>query len=358
MKPGLILSVAALIAGLYAVDRVLASLERSELAGEARRHYTRGRQLLSSGQAAEAVDELTRAHALVRGSRAYQLALADSLSAAGRMAEAESNLDELLDRDSNEGSVNLAMARLEVRKGNTREADAYYHRALYGTWPPGTRTDSVRMELAGYLASKGLQKELLSELLLLQDDQSGPAQRASVARLFLAAGAPARAASVYRALLRDDPANADAYAGLGQAALAEGDFLAAEIAFLQGLKHRPGDQNLTQRLQLATALNSLDPTPRRLPSREKFERSVRILGLARADLAHCIENRPSTPDAPRLLDAADRLLTQAVKGPVTNELSESRLSAAEELWRERIGICGPNSTDNDPLPHLLHKLNQ
>ncbi len=358
MKPGLILSVAAIIAGLYAVDRFLASLESAELAGEARAHYTRGRQLLSSGRAAGAVDELSRAHALVRGSRTYQLALADALSAAGRLPEAEANLDELLDHDSNDGSVNLAMARLKVRKGNTREADAYYHRALYGTWPRGTGTESVRMELAEFLASKGLQKELLSELLLLQDNASGPVQRATVAKLFIAAGSPARAASVYRALLREDSGNVEAYTGLGQAALAEGDFHAATTSFLQALKRRPGDQTLIQRLQLASMLNSLDPTPRRLPSREKFERSVRILDLARADLAHCMENGPATPEAQGLLDAADRLRAQTVKGPVTNELSESRLSAAEELWRERISTCGPSSRGNDPLPLLLHKLNQ
>ena len=53
---------------------------------------------------------------------------------------------------------------------------------------------------------------------------------------------------------------------------------------------------------------------------------------------------------------ADQLRAEPVKGPFTNELSESRLSLAEQLWRERIATCGQSVADTDPLPPLMHEL--
>src|SRR5205085_550993 len=148
----------------------------------------------------------------------------------------------------------------------------------------------VRMELIDFLAESGERKQLLSELLLLQDAPSqDTATQKKVGRLFLLAGSPARAADTYRSLLRLDPDDAEAYFGLAEAELEEGDFQAAHASLRNALRRKPGDAEIQQRLQLASALSELDPTPRRLTSEDKYSRSTRILDLAKANLAECAQ---------------------------------------------------------------------
>jgi tetratricopeptide (TPR) repeat protein len=358
VKQAVILAVAAIMIGLFALDRFLATMEQNELASEARSHYEAGKQLLAAGRSAEAVDQLQRARALVRNNRDYQLTLAQAQIAAGRLSEAEANLRSLLDHDSNNGPTNLTMARLMVRSGDAPEAEAYYHRALYGTWPPGTSNKGVRMELVDFLATEGAHKELLPELLLLQDESGGqPSVDEKLARLFLKAGSPARAANIYRALIRQNHNDLEAYKGLAQTELAQGDFRTAQTSFLEALRRAPGDQTLIKLLHFTSILSNLDPTPRRLPSREKFDRSNRILEMAEAELADC--GQPGLhSDVAALIAQSSKLRAEKVKGGVTNEMSEARLGFAERLWQERISMCGQPPDPDDPLPLLMHKLTQ
>ena len=358
MRLGLILTVAGIMLALFALDRFLAAVEQNELAAEAQSRYASGQQLLAAGRAAEAVGQFTRAHVLARENRTYQLSLAQALLAAGRPNEAEPNLRYLLDRDSNDGPTNLTMARLRARSGDAVEAEAYYHRALYGTWPPGTSSKGVRMELIDFLAKRGAHKELLPELLLAQDESGGqPSVDQKLAVLFLAAGSPGRAVDLYRALIRQDPNDIESYKGLGRTELAQGDFHAAQTSFLQALRLAPGDEELIKLLHFTSVLSGLDPTPRRLPSHDKFDRGNRILEMAQTELAACGQARLH-PDVAELLAQADLLRAQKIRGPVTNEMSESRLSLAERLWQARDSVCTQPPAADDPLPLLIHKLTQ
>jgi tetratricopeptide (TPR) repeat protein len=353
MKPGLMLSVAAIMAGLFAFDRFLAAVEARELASQAAGLAAEGDRLIAAGRPAEAIAPLRRAHALARTNMDYQLSLARALLRSGDTSEAETNLRDLLNRHSNDGATNLAMARLQAHEGNAAEAAAFYHRATYGAWPKGVDLRSVRLELAEYLAAHGSSKELLSELLLLQEEED-TALIVRIAQLFLVAKSPARAAEEWRKLIRLDPGNIAAYEGLGNAELAEGHFHAAQSSFLEALRRRPGDEGAIRRLRFTSLLTSLDPTPRRLSSRQKFERSTRILELARTGIAACV----GKAGAGTLIAEAGAMLSEKVKGPVTNELSESRLALAESLWKQRVERCGSAASEDDPLPILMHTLNQ
>lgn len=362
MRLGLILTVAGIMLALFALDRFLAAVEQNELASEAQSHYASGQQLLAAGRAADAVDQLRRAHALARDHRTYQLALAQALLGAGRLTEAESNLRYLLDRDSNDGPTNLTMARLMARlmarAGEAVEAEAYYHRALYGTWPPGTSSKGVRMELIDFLVKEGAHKELLPELLLLQDESGGQQWvDEKLARLFMAAGSPGRAIDVYRTLIHQHPDDSDAYRGLGETELAQGEFQAAQASFVRALRVAPGNEQLIKLFHFSSVLSGLDPTPRRLSSREKFDRSNRILEMTEAELAAC--GQPQLhPEVAALISQSGLLRTQKIKGPVTNEMSESRLGLAERLWETRNAACTHRPAADDPVPLLMHKLNQ
>jgi tetratricopeptide (TPR) repeat protein len=353
-----ILQLAAMMLALFLADGFLASLERRELRGEARSFYLRGERLLAQGKAREAVEPLQHSHALVRDNGTYQLALARAMLAAGRLNEAESNLRLLLESDSNDGEANLHMARLQVRFGKNREAEAYYHRAIYGTWPDGDHRSGVRLELARFLSRLGEQKRLLSELLLLQDESAADsAMRKKIASLFIVAGSPLRAADTYRSLLRENPDDPDVYLGLAEAELASGDYDSAQMSRHRALRRRPGEESIQKRLQLVSTLTGLDPTVRRLTSKEKFARSTRLLGLVKADLVQCAQAKHAGQTLQPLISEVER--QQRSTRSVTNESAESLLDLTERLWQARLQACGtPASAAMDPLPLLMSKVRQ
>ena len=342
-KFGLIFAIAVTVAGLSAVDLFLAQTEKRELRAAARRDFNQGVALVGEGRASDAVGVLRKAHAMDRDDPSFALELAAALMQAGKRDDAQSLLTSELEQAPNEGQANLLEARLMVREGRYAEALPYYHRAIYGTWPDqaGRRRVEARLELAELLASHGSSEELLAELLPLDSEpRTDLTARKEVARLYLAARSPERAAAAYRGLIREDPGDSGNYGGLGQAELASGDYRAAQAAFQKaGAKDGAA---------LATALMELDPTPRYLGAAGKFSRSVRILQLARDSVARC---------SPELAKQADELLAKKIRGDATDELADERVSMAEQLWRTDQGKCGARpSAENEELRLLMTKL--
>lgn len=191
---------AVLVVALTALDRFLAATESAEVQSSARNAYLAGFRLLQAGKANDAVETLRTAHALERENIEYELALVTALTEAGRTAEADPLMDDALQREPNDGQTNLIAARLAARKGNAVQAESWYHRAIYGEWPDraASRRLAARMELVDLLASQEQRQELLGELISLQAEApEDVAMQRRLAQLFLAAGAPGRAAGVY-----------------------------------------------------------------------------------------------------------------------------------------------------------------
>jgi hypothetical protein len=112
-------------------------------------------------------------------------------------------------------------------------------------------------------------------------------------------------------------------------------------------------------LQLLSTLTSLDPTPRRLPSLEKYRRSLHILQLAYADLKECTAKRPASNEATQLVAADERALGIQTPTPIANELSEQLLGLAEKTWQARLEACGAGtSSPEEPLRLIMEKLAQ
>jgi tetratricopeptide (TPR) repeat protein len=363
MRPkwGLMIAIAASMGALWGIDVFLARTERLEVNGEARSEYEFGSALLAEGRAADATDPLRKAHALDRSNRPYALRLAAALMATGKLDDAGRLLADLLERNPNDGETNLAEARLLVRGGEWENAFAYYHRAIYGSWGSQGRSNALspqntaRLELADLLAQRGLQKDLLAELLPLETEAGNdPETLRRIARLYLIAGSPGRAEAVYRALLRDHAYDPDLYSGLGDAELALGNYRVAEVAFQNAIGSGADRGRLEQRIELAGDVAGLDPTLRRLTSMEKFDRAVRILQLAIEALKRCGAN-----DAGKEIGDAQKLLAAGVHGNPSNELAEERLSRAEQIWQMRLSACGPStSMDEEPLRLVMAKIAQ
>jgi tetratricopeptide (TPR) repeat protein len=355
------LILAGVTIALAVIDVFLEKTEQGEVAAQALGAYRAGTALLQEGKANDAVDAFRRAHALERERPLYEIGLIEALMAAGKLAEAQPLMSDILDQESNNGEANLIAARLAAKQGHINLANAYYHRAIYGEWRDGAaeHQSQVRLELIHFLEAHGKQDEMLAELLPLQEEASkNPTLQPTVASLFLAAGAPAHAQEIYRRLIKANPKNGSNYASLGEAELALGDYRAARNAFSTAIE-RDDNGAVEARLQLAITLSNLDPTPRRLSTPDKYARSMRILGLASGDLQQCVTNHPerATDKASQFVTAAQTELAQRAPKTPTNEMAEDVLSLAENIWRTRTSVCGTGTApDEDALKLIMEKL--
>ena len=357
------LAIVLVVIGLGAVDQFLARVESAEIRNSAQRSYLTGTRLLADSKAAEAVDALRDAHALERSNADYELQLITALMADGKSAEAEPLLTEILQRQPNDGRANLIAARLTVQKGNTAEAEAYYHRAIYGEWSGDAAAHcvSARMDLIDLLARKSQKQELLAELISLEAQSTVSVDiRRRLAELFLFAGSPSRAANVYEALIKTDPKDITAYEGLGDADLEQGQYAAAHEAYLRAFYRDPNNASVRAHLQTLNTVTGLDPTIRRLTSAEKYRRSIRILDMTRAALDPCPAPAPDE-SRQQLLKTAETTIAAKAPAHVTNEAAEGVLSLAEQVWHAGAQACEDKSPrskprDQDALDLIMDKL--
>jgi tetratricopeptide (TPR) repeat protein len=335
-------------------------MERAESLIEAARLFDQGRALMQHGGNTDAIERIKDAISISRGNRDYLRTLAEAQFAAGKTAEAESTLLELLQNDSADGLANLILGRVLVKEGHITEAVSHYHRAIYGRWngdEAGNRL-RVRFELIDLLAQRNSKEELLAELLPVQDQAAGDLKtRMRIGRLFLLAGSPARAADVFRGILRDSPASADASAGLGEAEFERGNYRAAQRVFQAALRLAPDDQASRQRLALCNELLRLDPSMRSLGPAEHFRRSLKLLELTRDETSRCVGQNPSA-ELRGLLDQAAKALKAHVSAAHQSEFSESNLDLAEQLWQARKRECKSPPASDGPLALVLARLAQ
>lgn len=363
-KLALVGIIVLVIAGLSTLDRFLANAQNVEVQHLAQRSYQDGIRFRDAGDTDKSVEAFRKAHALERRNTEYELELVAALIAADKPDEGERLIRDVLEREPNDGRANLLGAHLMLKKGNSIEAKSYYHRAIYGEWPNNAAAHrvAVRMELVDYLAKRPEHEELLAELLPLQE-QAGddPATKLHLAKLFLVAGSVSRAIDEYRAVIKQNPKNAEAHLGLGEAELRQGQYARAHDAFLVASADKPGDPEIQRQLDLSSTLASLDPTFRKLTSMEKYRRSLRILDLARSSLERCLANTqaPDSGDAHQVLASAKTTLASKPRTGITNEMSENVLGLAEKVWQARLKACGAKvAPDEEPLRLLTERLAQ
>ncbi len=339
------------IAALSAADTFLARTERSENRAEAERLAAAGR----AANPVEAVADFKSAIAIERENPDYRLALGEAQLAAGELADAEGTLNELLSRDSTSGRANLALARVLAKEGRIPEAVSAYHRAIYGHWDrdPQANRVKVRLELVKLLAQQSSKEELLAELLPLLDVAPDDLDlRKELGNLFLAAGSAPRAAEIFREILRTHPQDPDAYAGLGEAEFASGNYQTARGDFQIASDLRPMDLAIQRRLELCKAVLALDPMRRGLGPEEQYRRSLKMLDLATAAIERCSLTSDAVEDARKAMDNHP--------GPARlSEALESNLNLAEQLWKIREQECKQGPTpEEEPLRLVLAKIAQ
>jgi tetratricopeptide (TPR) repeat protein len=342
-----------------AFDVWLARVDDRESRQHAAHLFADGRAQLAAGRPRVASDLFASALASERTNVRYGTALGEALLAAGEYADAEAVLRSQLARAESDGEANLVMARVLEREGRADDAASYYHRAIYGQWDedaPARRLEA-RMALVDLLARSGAKQDLLAELLPLADSAIGtPALLRRVAHLFIVAGAPDRAVGPFREMLRADPKDGDAYAGLGEAALALGNFATARADLLEAARLLGDSARTAGTLAVADSALALDPTPRRMDVQARYARATRVLALVLDVAERCAPPAPAAltdsarsvlePTAP---DSSGIGQTRGTLGAAANlsatrELTESMLDLASALWNSRGARCGTSSS--------------
>ena len=345
---------------LFAVDLFLAGLERRELRSEARHLYEEGLSLSRRGRQLQAVDRFQSAVAAERSNPVYQRALAEAMLTAGKPAEARAIAAAQLQRQPTDAAASLLVARSLVREGKPKEAIPYYHRAIYGVWDQDTVANRVRsrFELVDVLADMGARRELLAELLPLQDQAPTDRDtRRRIAHLFIDAGAPTRAIEILRALLREHGRDAATYAGLGEAELARGNYRSARANLARAVQLAPDDSTIARRLALAQEVIGLDPTQRGIGAEEEYRRSVELLRLTLQAADSCLTAAGASNRD--IVDSARAALVARRRRGGGHAAVESNIDLAERVWELRRTECPTAPSDaKKPVALVLERLAQ
>ena len=384
--------------------------------GEA--HYEKGRQLAAYGDTNTAAEEYRNALLFAPDNTDYQLSLATTLIDAGRLNEAQSHIEELLEEDPTNPGVNLLRARLALKRNRLNIATEYYQRAVYEYWPANKMTEQrqARWELADLLAKTEQRNALIAELIQLYSDAPhNPQERAKIGSMLLANGASSEALQVFRNLTKQEPNDAAAHFGLAQVYSSLGDFVSARHEYQRAAHLDPHDPKITESLGVTNEVIDMDPDLPSISSQERFRRSQNLLGRVLKDLRECpatptpVATTPATPppvpatkkllqqlkdrlaaplgskatkstsngtsapgkqalmpttgkssgtaaqsDMEKRLAAAQNLLATAAR---RNEDSSAGLqSTAQGLWRDRAQICGATPVDDQALEAVMARM--
>jgi tetratricopeptide (TPR) repeat protein len=329
---------------------------RSQRGERAEQYFKTGSGLLLQGRNQEAVEEFRNALSISPNSQQYRLSLGLTLAKSGQPGEGAVYLNEILKRDPNNGAANLGLARIAASRVKTSDAITYYHRAIYGTWPTGEENNRLeaRFELADYLKKSGLQKEAIAELLAaLEQARNNYAAKKRIGRLLLEYGSPRQAADVFEDILRANNRDAQAWASLGTADLAQEDYHAARNALRNAVRFDPSDAQAQRQQDLAERILALDPNKNGLRASDRYTRSVEIVTRALQVEQACaaIKNDP-------VADAARKQLAHRARRGEIDDAIDLNLNLAVRLWQSAKNLCPSQPQKDEALDRVLARVSR
>lgn len=346
-------SVSLLLVLALAVTGFTSSVYRREKQALGEQHYHFGQQLQKKGDLPEAVEEYRKALLFSPDKSEYRISFAAALLQSGRLDEAESHLDQLLQEDPTNGALNLMRARLAVRRNRVPQAIDYYQRAVYEYWPPSRAYErrEARWELINLLERASRREEAVGELMAMYANAPQDADlKAQIGFALLDNNAASEAAGVFRDLTRASNRDAQAHRGLAESYFASGEFVSARHEYERALRYNPKDRQSSDALSFTNAVIDLDPELSGLLSAERFRRSQNLLRRVLADLGKC-----SIPeDSKAKLDAATQLLQSPPKD--NPDLALEMQATAKQLWAARGQMCGTTPTDDNVLATVFERI--
>ena len=325
---------------------------RREALGE--RWFSRGVADLSAKRYDGAVTEFRSALLYSRDNYDYQLNLAEALIGLQRTGEANSYLVNLWEEEPENGVVNLELARIAAQRGQTEQAQRYYHNAIYAVWPSDqeSKRRETRLELIEYLLSIHARAEAQAELIALQENLGeDPAQQRRVADLFLQAQDYEHALAAYRASLKATRHNQAALAGAGWAAFELGQYALAEKYLQAAVGENPNDAQSADRLKTTQLVLRMDPFRHGITMEERDRIVMEAFGIAGQRLSSCATAKASGGDRPATEpggelgeDEADACREQELQR--NPDLAEDAMDLVFEIERQTSATCGtPSGAD-------------
>jgi tetratricopeptide (TPR) repeat protein len=341
---------------LFFATRGLTAFYQDERQARRRLHLEEATGLSSAGSWPAAAAEFRDALRYGRDDAESRLGLAQALFHLGLLSESRNHLIDLVARDPTSAVVNHLLAQVEARQGRIEEAVSHYRTAIYGRWPadPERNRVATRFELVRLLEMEGRPLQVLGELAELLEDAPDDGVRLRVARHLLAADAPERAATLFEELTHSHPRDAAIFSGLGDAEFARAHYLSARTAFARSLALDPKDASVLERLRLCNRIVELDPTFRRVGTRERYRRSEALATRALAELRRCETGLERYSDQIALAEKLDGSLPRGG----AEDSAEENIALAESLLAARVALCPDLPPRDEPLRLVLEKLAQ
>lgn len=340
-----------------------------------KRWYERGQIAMSQGHPAEAVEDFRSALSFSSANTDYQMALAGALASSGRTEEASAYFSTLHEAEPGDGYLNLQLARLAVRRGNSRQAIEYYQTALNGLWRgQGTeRRLQIRLELAQYFISLARPVEAEGQLLAAEGNSlDNPAALFKIANLLRQADDPTDALTAYQRVehhrnavpiqvLASLDAESQIAASLGQYKRAA----QALIRYMTKLRQYPSAGTSQQNQSVELQLEKYQRMLQLIPFDSLLPRQHDIRLLQAADIAHqryerCLQTLQSHNDPNAANPDLHALGTQwtALGSPDLHALEgNAPLQVLLTTWTSQAEIvtakvCGPPAGDDALLFQL------
>jgi tetratricopeptide (TPR) repeat protein len=329
------------------------------------RWFSRGVADLNGRRYDSAVTEFRSALLYSRDNYDYQLNLAEALIGLGRTAEAYSYLVNLWERQPENGVVNLELARIAAQRGQTEQAQRYYHNAIYAVWPGDQegRRRQTRLELIEYLLSINAKAQAQAELIALQENLGeDPAQHKHVGDLFLRAQDYEHALAAYRISLRANRRDEMALEGAGRAAFQLGLYPLAERYLQAAVALNANDAESADRLKTTQLVLRMDPFRRQISADERDRIVAAAFATAGKRLSSCATPKAataSTSSQPSLDDAWAKMRPRITEQQLRRnpDLVEQAMDLVFEIERQTSTSCG-TPTGADLALLLISKLHE
>jgi tetratricopeptide (TPR) repeat protein len=355
-----------LLALLFVVTAALARSYHAREEALARVWSERGNKDLSSGKPATALEDYRNSLSYAPDNPDVQLHLAEALLADDRLAEAKSYLSNLWDHAPGSGEVNLDLARVSMRMGDTDQAIQYFRGAILGSWEGESafHRRQARLELSEFLLDKRRLDEAKAVITgIVMDSPAGNgAVHEENGHLFLRVGDPVLALAEFEAALQTDSHNSEWLKEAAQVAFEDGNYSKAEIYFSRAVQENATD-DLRASLVLVRDVLRNDPFLPGLSEEEQTRRTWRDFQQGLERLHKCIAVGASSSSSSHASDDLDSLAKDSQE--LQKRVNPSSLQSDPELRKEAMQfvsriedvtsqICGPPAGIDQAL-QLLKK---
>ena len=324
--------------------------------------FDRGQHDLKDNRPAAAVEDFRTALLYDPRNWEYGMHLADALMQANHAEQALNYYLSLWQRNPSNGPVNLQLARLYARKGETANAERYFNGAVFGDWPDNADDNrrAASLELIHYYLDRGDTGHVESQLILLSGNlPEDPQLHTRVANLYTRVGDDQRALGQFREALVLDPGYVPAIEGAGEAAFRVGDFRTAQSYLTRAIRLDPSNTTTKTLLDILDAIFALNPYQQGISEAQKIQRTLRAFEVVGNRLQSC--NNPQQPSAASTVGpfierwkqlkaiANTRFLTQH---PEEMETLLDFAASAEKLGQSH---CGEPTAEDSALLAIAHQ---